>query len=277
MNNIRIITEKHLFHIVDYSPWPIFGSFSALLVTFGGAMSMHGYVYGSFLLKLGFITLLLVMYGWFRDIIREGLEEGHHTTIVLGGIKLGMILFIISEVMFFFAFFWGYFHAALVPSVELGAMWPPYQLQVIDPWDLPYLNTVILLTSGVYLTLTHYYILSNEKQISTVSLDIVYLLGIIFLLFQGLEYQDSAFTISDGVYGSVFFMATGFHGFHVGVGSIMLMVMKQRLLHDQMNYRKHVGFECAAWYWHFVDVVWLGLWIMIYYWGFNPLNGPITL
>jgi len=271
-SNIRVITEKHLFHIVDHSPWPIFAAFSALFMTFGGTMVMHSYSYGTFILKLGLITLILTLYGWFRDVIREGLEEGHHTLIVQGGMKMGMILFIVSEVMFFFSFFWGFFHSALVPSIEIGAMWPPYQLAAIDPWSLPYLNTLLLLTSGVYLTISHEWLLKNDRETTLVTLDIVYLVGIVFILLQGVEYQDAPFSISDGVFGSVFYMATGFHGFHVGMGSIMLIIMRERLSIDHMNYRKHVGFECAAWYWHFVDVVWIGLWLMIYYWGYIPLN-----
>jgi len=260
-------TQRHGFHLVDPSPWPIVAAFSALMLTFGTVLYMHGYAGGSSLLKFGFFMILFVMFVWWRDIIREGTFEGQHTFIVQKGLRLGMLLFIVSEIMFFFAFFWGFFHSSLNPSIAIGGVWPPSFMTILDPWKVPLLNTVILLTSGASITWAHHAIVLGDKYSSLYSLAITIFLAVIFTALQGFEYITAPFTISDGVYGSTFYMATGFHGFHVFVGTCFIAVCAVRLYLNHFSREHHFGFEAAAWYWHFVDVVWLFLFVSIYWWG----------
>mmetsp|Transcript_3670 Transcript_3670/g.13078 ORF Transcript_3670/g.13078 Transcript_3670/m.13078 type:complete len:267 (-) Transcript_3670:14-814(-) len=262
-------TQKHPFHLVDPSPWPLFASLGALTTTTGGVMYMHGYVPGEQVLSLGFIMLLYSMFVWWRDVIREGTYQGHHTLAVQLGLRYGMILFIVSEVMFFVAFFWAFFHSSLAPTIDIGAVWPPKGIEVLNPWEVPFLNTVILLSSGAAVTWAHHAVLAGDRSNGLYSLAVTILLAILFTGFQGLEYVEAPFTISDSVYGSTFFLATGFHGFHVFVGTVFLTVCFFRLLDFQFTKYHHFGFEAAAWYWHFVDVVWLFLFVSIYWWGGN--------
>jgi cytochrome c oxidase subunit 3 len=230
-------------------------------------MFMHGFEKGGFLLSLGLITIIYSMYVWWRDVIREGTFQGHHTFAVQRGLRYGMLLFIVSEVMFFFAFFWAFFHSSLAPTVELGAVWPPKGVEVLDPWQIPFLNTVILLSSGASVTWAHHAILAGEKAQATYSLVITVALAVLFTAFQVSEYLEAPFTIADSVYSSTFFVATGFHGFHVFVGTIFLAICLGRVLQNHFTRQHHFGFEAAAWYWHFVDVVWLFLFVTIYWWG----------
>ena len=259
--------QKHPFHLVDPSPWPLTGAIAAWATTTGGVMYMHAYQGGGYLLTLGFITLLYTMFVWWRDVIGEATFQGHHTRAVQDGLRWGMILFIVSEVMFFFAFFWAFFHASLAPSIELGGVWPPAGIQVLNPWEIPLVNTLILLTSGASVTWAHHAILAGWRQQAIWSLVVTVILAIIFTGLQGFEYMEAPFSISDSVYGSTFFMATGFHGFHVFIGTIFLTVCLGRLLNFHFTRTHHFGFEAAAWYWHFVDVVWLFLFVSIYWWG----------
>lgn len=270
MTNPTAITfnnQKHGFHLVDPSPWPLVSAFAALMLTFGGAMYMHGYSGGAFLWRFGLSMILFMMFVWWRDIIREGTFEGQHTKQVQDGLKMGMLLFIVSEIMFFFAFFWGFFHSSFNPSQAIGGVWPPMGLAVLDPWAIPLLNTIILLTSGATITVCHHSIVAGMKQQAAISLEITIVLAIIFTALQGYEYLTAPFSISDGVYGSVFYMATGFHGFHVFIGTCFLTVCCIRMYLGHFTREHHFGFEAAAWYWHFVDVVWLFLFITIYWWG----------
>lgn len=266
MSKIRN-NQRHSFHLVDPSPWPIVAAFSALMLTFGGVMYMHGYKGGGFLSFSGFCMILFVMFVWWRDIIREGTFEGQHTKSVQTGLKLGVLLFIVSEIMFFVAFFWAFFHSSLNPGLAIGGVWPPAYLETLDPWKIPLLNTLILLTSGASVTWAHHSIVYGSKFQASLSLVITILLAIIFTGLQGYEYITAPFDISDGVYGSCFYMATGFHGFHVFIGTCFLAVCLFRLYLNHFTREHHLGFEAAAWYWHFVDVVWLFLFISIYWWG----------
>jgi len=259
--------NKHSFHLVDPSPWPLFSAFSALMVTFGGVLYMHGYLGGSFLLKFGFGMIIFMMYCWWRDIVREATFEGQHTITVQNGLKLGMLLFIVSEIMFFFAFFWAFFHSSFNPSIFLGGVWPPVFLTILDPWKVPLLNTILLLTSGATVTWAHHAIVLGVKKQALMALIYTIIIAIIFTALQGFEYVTAPFSISDSVYGSSFYMATGFHGFHVFVGSCFLTICLIRLFYNHFTREHHFGFEAAAWYWHFVDVVWLFLFITIYWWG----------
>jgi len=260
--------QIHSFHLVDPSPWPFTAALSAFMLTFGGVLYMHGYLGGGFLLQFGFSMILFVMYVWWRDIIREATIEGQHTSSVQLGLRMGVLLFIVSEIMFFFAFFWAFFYSSLNPSPLIGGVWPPAHLTVLNPWKLPYLNTILLLSSGAAVTVAHHAIVSGSKKEATIGLLQTIGLASIFTVVQGIEYLGSPFTISDGVYGSVFFMATGFHGFHVLVGTIFLFICLLRLNANHFTREHHFGFEAAAWYWHFVDVVWLFLFVTIYWWGY---------
>jgi|EP01040_Poterioochromonas_malhamensis_P008314 cytochrome c oxidase subunit 3 len=259
--------QKHSFHLVDPSPWPMVSAFSALMLTFGGVLYMHGYSTGFFLLQFGFVMILFMMYCWWRDIIREATLEGQHTTSVQTGLKMGMILFIVSEVMFFVAFFWAFFHSSFNPSPAIGGVWPPAFIVTLDPWQIPLLNTIILLSSGASVTWAHHSIVLGSKDQAIQALLVTVGLAVIFTGLQAYEYVTAPFSISDSVYGASFYMATGFHGFHVFIGTCFLTVCLFRVYFNHFTREHHFGFEAAAWYWHFVDVVWLFLFITIYWWG----------
>jgi cytochrome c oxidase subunit 3 len=259
--------NKHPYHLVDPSPWPLFASFACFVLTTGGVMYMHSYVGGGLVLTLGITMVLYSMFVWWRDVIREATFEGHHTSTVQIGLRYGMILFILSEIMFFVAFFWAFFHSSLAPTVEIGAVWPPKGIQVLNPWEIPFLNTVILLTSGAAVTWAHHAILAGKRQEAIYGLALTVFLAVIFTGFQAYEYYEAPFSISDGIYGSTFFMSTGFHGLHVIIGTIFLTICLFRLINYHFTKQHHFGFEAAAWYWHMVDVVWLFLFVCIYYWG----------
>lgn len=275
MNNITNLSfiktakqlQRHPFHLVDPSPWPVTAAIAAFSCALGAVMYMHAYNNGGYLLLSGFTLLLFTMFSWWRDVTREATFAGHHTGAVQKGLRYGVILFIVSEVLFFFAFFWAFFHSSLAPSIDIGSMWPPKGIVVFSPWEVPFLNTIILLLSGCSVTWAHHSIVAGNKQQATISLVITVILATIFTGFQGFEYSVANFKLSDGVYGSTFYMATGFHGFHVFIGTIFLGICLVRLLKSHLTQQHHFGFEAAAWYWHFVDVVWLFLFISIYWWG----------
>lgn len=265
-NNIKE-NELHPFHLVRPSPWPMTTAFSLFFLVFGLVKYMHSLDNALIFVHFGSLSLAYCMYNWFRDITYEATFEGHHTRKVQKGLRMGMILFIASEVMFFFSFFFAFFHASLSPSVGIGCVWPPAGIQTLDPLELPLLNTIILLSSGVSITWAHRAIVSGSKVDSAHGLTITVLLGLIFTGFQTYEYNNATFAITDGIYGSLFYMMTGFHGFHVIVGTIFLLVCLVRLVKNHYTKKTHFGFEAAAWYWHFVDVVWLFLYIVVYWWG----------
>nr|YP_010535005.1 cytochrome c oxidase subunit III [Meloe proscarabaeus]UYA96972.1 cytochrome c oxidase subunit III [Meloe proscarabaeus] len=257
--------KNHPFHLVDISPWPILGSFSALIMMAGIIKWFH--LFSTDLLFIGLTSMLLIMYQWWRDISREGTFQGLHTMNVSLGLRWGMILFITSEVFFFISFFWGFFHNSLSPSIEIGMLWPPKGIQTFNPIQIPLLNTLILLTSGLTVTWAHHSLMENNHNQALQSLLLTVVLGAYFSLLQGYEYLESSFSISDAAYGSSFFMATGFHGIHVIIGTTFLLVCLFRHYLNHFSQIHHFGFEAAAWYWHFVDVVWLFLYISVYWWG----------
>lgn len=267
IKNLNHNKQKHSFHLVDPSPWPFISAMSALTLTFGGVLYMHGYTKGNFMLPLGFIMVLFMMFNWWRDVIREATLEGRHTSSVQYGLKMGVLLFIVSEIMFFFAFFWAFFHSSLHPSIFIGAIWPPAHMPTLDPWGVPLLNTILLLTSGATVTWAHQAMLVRDKLCAAEALEYTILFAIIFTACQVDEYSEAPFSISDGVYGSTFFLTTGFHGFHVIIGTCFLYVCFLRLKENHFTPGQHLGFEAAAWYWHFVDVVWLFLFVSVYWWG----------
>ena len=262
--------HKHPYHLVDPSPWPIAASFSAGAMVLGIILLAH---YGiHWMLYVGTCGVLATAFMWWRDIVRESRTPGMHTPVVRIGLRYGMMLFIASEVMFFVAFFWAYFHFALYPdhvsgSVAATAVWPPKGVLTFDPFGLPFLNTMILLLSGCTVTWAHHALLHNDRATAVKGLAITVALGLSFTALQAVEYAEAPFKFTGGVYPSTFFLATGFHGFHVIVGTIFLFVCLIRTMKGHFTAQRHFGFEAAAWYWHFVDVVWLFLFICIYFLG----------
>nr|WNH42684.1 cytochrome c oxidase subunit 3 [Neoperla excisa] len=256
---------NHPYHLVDQSPWPLTGAIGALATVSGLVKWFHHYDMS--LLTLGMIITSLTMIQWWRDITREGTFQGLHTLPVTLGLRWGMILFITSEVFFFISFFWAFFHSSLSPTGELGAIWPPAGIIPFNPLQIPLLNTAILLASGVTVTWAHHSLMENNHTQALQGLFFTVILGIYFTILQAYEYIEAPFTISDAVYGSTFFVATGFHGLHViiGISFLLICLIRHSRFHFSSNH--HFGFEAAAWYWHFVDVVWLFLYISIYWWG----------
>nr|YP_009992306.1 cytochrome c oxidase subunit III [Gekko subpalmatus]QNN90179.1 cytochrome c oxidase subunit III [Gekko subpalmatus] len=257
--------QAHSYHMVDPSPWPLTGAMAALLMTSGLAMWFH---YNSTtLMTLGLMTMLLTMHQWWRDVIREGTLQGHHTSPVQLGLRYGMVLFIVSEVLFFIGFFWAFYHSSLAPAPELGGSWPPKGIMPLNPFEVPLLNTAVLLASGVTVTWAHHAMMDGNRKETMQGLTLTALLGAYFTLLQAMEYLEAPFTVADATYGATFFVATGFHGLHVIIGSSFLMVCLMRQINYHFTTNHHFGFEAAAWYWHFVDVVWLFLYVSIYWWG----------
>ena len=263
---------KQPYHLVDPSPWPIVGALGGGLTVLGTVFAAH---YGSYAtLVVGLAVVLATMFFWWRDVLRESRTAGVHSAVVRLGLRYGMTLFIASEVMFFVAFFWAYFNFALFPehvSGDVAGVWPPPGVVTFDPFHLPFLNTLILLLSGTTITWAHHSLIENDRRGLVIGLALTVLLGLSFTTCQAIEYSDAPFHFTGGVYPSVFFLATGFHGFHVIVGTCFLIVCFFRARAGQFTPQRHFGFEAAAWYWHFVDVVWLFLFICIYWWGAGPV------
>nr|YP_010716053.1 cytochrome c oxidase subunit III [Parnassius hide]WDE75763.1 cytochrome c oxidase subunit III [Parnassius hide] len=259
------MNHNHPYHLVDYSPWPLTGAIGVMTLVTGMIKWFHNFNMN--LMILGYIIIIMTMYQWWRDICREGTMQGKHTMLVSSGLRWGMILFIISEVFFFLSFFWAFFHSSLSPNIEIGTLWPPLNITPFNPFQIPLLNTIILISSGVTVTWAHHALMENNHSQTKQSLFITIMLGIYFTILQAYEYIEAPFTIADSIYGSTFFMATGFHGLHVIIGTIFLMTCFFRHLNNHFSNKHHFGFEAAAWYWHFVDVVWLFLYISIYWWG----------
>nr|YP_008963546.1 cytochrome c oxidase subunit III [Lycaena phlaeas]AFV13306.1 cytochrome c oxidase subunit III [Lycaena phlaeas] len=259
------MNHNHPYHLVNYSPWPLTSAIGTLTLVMGLTNWFHNFNMN--ILLLGYIIIILSMYQWWRDIYRESTLQGNHTILVSKGLRWGMILFIISEIFFFISFFWAFFHSSLSPNIEIGSNWPPMNIMPFNPFQIPLLNTIILITSGMTVTWAHHSLMENNFTQTFQSLLITILLGIYFTILQAYEYIEASFSIADSIYGSTFFMATGFHGIHVIIGTTFLLIcfIRHMLNHFSMNH--HFGFEAAAWYWHFVDVVWLFLYISIYWWG----------
>ena len=267
--------QKHPYHLVDPSPWPLVTAFSALLMAWGGIVYMHEEK--SLIFLLGSLAVVLSSVFWWRDVVKESRTGIYHNKVVQIGLRYGMLLFIASEVMFFAAWFWAFFDVALYPGVDspeltgrmeaINGIFPPEEINLINPFGIPLLNTVILLTSGGTITWAHHALKNGNKKNFLIFLLLTVILGAIFTGFQAYEYMVAEFSIDEGIYPSTFYMATGFHGAHVLIGSIFLLVCFFRGLGDHFQPEKHLGFEFAAWYWHFVDVVWLFLFAFVYWWA----------
>ena len=261
--------KPHPYHLVRPSIWPLASAFAAGLLAVGALLFMHGtelsgFKFGYSGIILGLLAVLSCMYFWWRDVIFEAVMEKAHSAVAKIGFRFGMMLFILSEVMFFVAFFWAFFSAALYP---VGGVWPPAGIEVVNALDLPLMMTMILLLSGCTVTWAHSAILENDNENFLLSLGLTVGLGFFFLGFQVYEYVHTTFAFTGGIFPSTFYMATGFHGFHVFVGALFLAVCYFRARKKHFDKKSHFGFEAAAWYWHFVDVVWLFLFVAVYFWG----------
>ncbi len=262
--------QTHDFHILPPSPWPLMGALSVVTAMVGAVFWWHDESWGHWVFALGAIGVLAMFFFWFSD-VREEAEAGHHTPVVQMHHRYGMILFIITEVMFFVAWFWAFFWASLFPSKleAVGGVWPPQGIEVLDPFVYPLLNTLILLLSGTTVTWAHHALIHGQRAQAKSALWLTVILGLLFTSLQAYEYHHASFTMAGNIYGATFYMATGFHGFHVIVGTIFLAVCLWRVYLGDFTPKQHFGFEAAAWYWHFVDVVWLILFLAIYVWGSN--------
>jgi heme/copper-type cytochrome/quinol oxidase subunit 3 len=307
--------EKHYFHLVDNSQLPIITATASMLFVLNVVFYLHVagivtfYYLDNMTFQIAWIIFSSGLFSWFLTVVSES-GQGFHTLVVRQGLRFGMILFIVSEIMFFFAFFWAFFHVSLSPSIAIGGIWPPKSIQSLDVWGLPLVNTILLLSSGVTITLAHRAMLQATHFNATDKFDkqllVTIILGITFLYCQGIEYKYGiTFRWKENIYGSTFFVTTGFHGLHVTIGTIFLLFCLLRnlitsswgeaFLRDVIKYffseqkynqfleqvkafrnwlsqfrmtkDQHLGFEAAAWYWHFVDIVWIFLFITIYWWG----------
>lgn len=266
--------QNHPYHLVDSSPIPLLTSFAIMTMLVGGGLTFHEHAVGGYVLAAGVICVLSCCYFWWKDVVKEGIEDKAHTGAVQMGMRIGMALFIVSEIMFFFAFFWAFFGASLFPVLPLediwamgDGVWPPAGIHTFDAFDLPLINTLILLLSGTTVTWAHHALLHGDRRGLIKGLAITVVLGLLFTTLQAIEYGHAAFGLQDGIYASTFYLATGFHGLHVIIGTIFLTVNLVRAIKGQLTPEGHLGFEFAAWYWHFVDVVWLFLFVAVYWWG----------
>ena len=253
------------YHLVQISPWPLTGSLGGLILIFSLSYWFHVNLYP--ILPISLLAIIFTIILWWRDVIREATFLGIHTFKVQRGLEWGIILFITSEIIFFRAFFWAFFHRRLAPSLEIGCIWPPTGVWPLNPFSVPLLNTAVLLASGVSVTWAHHRLLNRYNSELTLALLVTVVLGVYFTYLQITEYLETSFNFADRVYGSSFFIATGFHGLHVLIGSSFLIVCLIRRITIQLSKIHHFGFEAAAWYWHFVDVVWIFLFLSIYWWG----------
>jgi cytochrome c oxidase subunit 3 len=264
----KVIIEshpKHPYHLVAQSIWPLVISLGVFILTLGAALFMHDH--GPWTLFAGITLVLYALVGWWRDVIDEAEVQNKHNSVVQRGLRYGMILFIITEILLFGGFFWGFFDASLFPSKAIGGVWPPATIHPIDPFKIPYLNTLLLLLSATSLTWSHASLLDNKREEARYGLMMTIALGLLFSLVQVYEFLEAPFKFQDGIYASNFYMLTGFHGAHVLIGTGFLSVCLYRLRQGHFTPTHHLGFEAAAWYWHFVDVVWLFLFVFLYWCG----------
>ena len=261
---------RHPYHMVEPSPWPLLTAASIFVFALGMIQWLGGR--GASTVTLGLLAILSVAIGWWRDVLREALG-GYHTRRVRQGLTMGLLLFFVSEIMLFFSFFWAYFHHALSPAAELGAQWPPVAIRAVDPWGVPLLGSVLLLSSGFTVTLAHHAVRCGDKSLTVAGLLATVLLGGSFVALQAHEYSAGEATMADGAFGSVFYMTTGLHGSHVIIGVLFLAVCLVRLLRDRFSAEHHLGLEFAILYWHLVDLVWFFVFTVYYWWGSSTREG----
>lgn len=259
--------HRHLYHIVNISVWPIFSAFSAFFLLSGLSFYMHRIQFGGYFFFLGFFLVVFCVFFWFSDIIEEASLVGYHTLVVRTGLRIGFVLFVISELMLFIGFFWAFFHSSLCPSFALGGQWPPIGIIIIPVLDFPIFNTGLLLVSGLSITWAHRAVSIGSFIESINSFLITTFLGSFFIILQFFEYYEAFFNISDSVYASTFYMLTGLHGLHVIIGVSFIFICFIRLLYLHFTVRHYLGFVFAIWYWHFVDAIWILLFFCVYAWG----------
>jgi cytochrome c oxidase subunit 3 len=267
IRNNLIKNQAHPYHLVKPSPWPIYLAFGSFGLLYNLTMLMHNITNNKWILLLNLITLIYIGLLWSRDIIAEATYLGEHTSKISEGLNMGFIIFLITELMWFIGVFWAYFHSALSPSIELGEMWPPIGIIPIQATDLPLLNTLILLLSGGTITYSHHGLIGRDYKNSVIGLLLTIILGIIFIICQYIEYKYCSYTMADSIYGSVFFIVTGLHGIHLITGTGILCLNFYRLYNMQLTSTKHTGYNTAILLWHFLDVAWLFVYIICYYWG----------
>jgi len=297
MSKLTFKNTRHPYHILVSSPWPFIVSMQVFVLLIGFALYMHNFSLGGFTAILGLVSVICSLYCWWCDIVLESTHWRQHTTYIQKGLRYGMLLFILSEIMFFFSFFWAFFHSSISPSIQIGGIWPPLGVHTLDPWGLPLFNTILLLSSGIFATYAHHtikdfaingsagaslvdlvhmstedinnFIKQHSKSYAQIgfSLCCAIALGVCFTFVQLYEYKHASFTISDSIYGAIFYMATGFHGLHVLIGTIFLIVITLRFYNHHFLGRFFFGVDAGVWYWHFVDVIWILLFICIYWWG----------
>lgn len=258
--------QSNPFHLVKPSPWPIYLVWSIFGFLFNLMIVLHGYT-GPKILLVNVITLIYIGLLWSRDIISESVYLGDHTLKVNEGLNIGFIIFLITELMWFVGVFWAYFYSALTPSVEIGEIWPPIGIIAIKATDLPLFNTLLLLISGSTITYSHHALISRDRKNALIGLFLTIVLGVLFIVCQYCEYYYCSYTLADSVYGSVFFMLTGLHGLHLITGTSFLCFNFYRLAKNQFTSDKHVGLNTSILLWHFLDVAWLFVYIVCYYWG----------
>jgi heme/copper-type cytochrome/quinol oxidase subunit 3 len=264
----KFSAERHGFHLVRPSPWPIVTSAMIFTIALYSLKIFHGFEYSKARLVFYVVLFLYGIGMWFRDIVIEATMQGHHTSVVQRGLRYGMVVFLISESMFFFGFFWCFFYMSIAPSIWIGCTWPPEGITPVDPYSIPLLNTILLISSGVTAVFAHKsmtYRFGRYNVFRGLGLSIAY--GIAFTCFQMWEYKTAGFSINDSIYGSIFYVSTGFHGLHVIIGTVALIVCFIRHYYYHFTMEHHIGFECSLWYWHFVDVIWILLYIFVYIWG----------
>nr|DBA43577.1 TPA_asm: COX3 [Bombus fervidus] len=250
------------FHMVTLSPWPIISSMS--LMNFLLSIIIWIYMNNLIMMNYNLIILIMSVFMWFRDIVRESTFQGMHSMYVMKMLKFSMIMFIISELFFFISFFWTFFHNSISPSIEINSMWPPKMIKFFNPFEIPLLNSIILIMSGFTVTLSHYNTLNNKFKSSVYMLLMTIILGFYFNIMQVFEYYNSYFCINDSIYGSIFFLSTGFHGMHVLIGTLMLLYSLIRMMNNHFSSIHHINYEFSIWYWHFVDVIWLFIYMFYY-------------
>lgn len=257
---------NHPFHIVTIRPWPLLLSINLIFILI--RIIKIFYQFKIYLLFISFININLILFQWWRDVTREGTFQGIHTFRIIKNLKLGIILFIVSEIFFFISLFWTYFHTSLSPRIEIGSLWPPKNIIILNPYRIPLLNSIILISSGITITWSHHRLINKLNFNAILTLIQTIFLGIFFTLCQIHEYFETSFTIADSIFGSIFFLTTGFHGLHVIIGTIFLIVCLIRIINNHFSRNHHFGYEAAIWYWHFVDIVWLFVYTWIYWWSF---------
>ena len=259
--------KLHLFHLVKNSVWPLFTALGGFFLVSGLGFYMHRINFGFLILLIGFLILLICAFFWFNEIIQEAVYEGAHTKVVKWGLKNGFYLFLTSEVMLFFGFFWAFFHSSICPAIEIGSHWPSYGIIAIKTWQYPFYNTAILIISGFAVTWAHQAMALGSFRGSLDGILTSICLGLLFIVLQAIEYYEADYSIIDGIYGSAFYMLTGLHGMHVIIGILFLIICCFRLLQNHFTTQHYLGLIFAIWYWHSVDIIWIMVFLSVYFWG----------